>query len=84
VTSAVDEKVVDGAVNAVADVILGASTTSARADRTLVDGAVNRIADLVLWAGAVLRRLQTGVIQNYLLAMVVGIFVIAVLFLMFR
>jgi NADH:ubiquinone oxidoreductase subunit 5 (subunit L)/multisubunit Na+/H+ antiporter MnhA subunit len=49
-----------------------------------VDGAVNRIADLVLWAGAVLRRLQTGVIQNYLLAMAVGIFVIAVLFLMFR
>ena len=84
VASTVDEKVVDGAVNAVADVVLGASTTSARADRTLVDGAVNRIADLVLWAGAVLRRLQTGVIQNYLLAMAVGIFVIAVLFLMFR
>ncbi|MEK7205762.1 MAG: hypothetical protein AAB254_09685, partial [candidate division NC10 bacterium] len=80
----VDERVVDGAVNAVADVVLGASLISARADRSLVDGAVNRIADLVFWASAVLRRLQTGVIQNYLLAMVFGIFVIAVLFLMFR
>jgi NADH-quinone oxidoreductase subunit L len=49
-----------------------------------VDGAVNRIADLVCEAGEVLRRLQTGVIQNYLLAMVVGIFVIAVLFLLVR
>ncbi len=84
VSSKVDDQVVDGAVNAVAGVVLGASVTSARADRTLVDGAVNRIADLVFVASAVFRRLQTGVIQNYLLAMVFGIFVIAVLFLLFR
>jgi NADH-quinone oxidoreductase subunit L len=84
VTSRIDEKFVDGAVNSVADVVLAASVTSARTDRGLVDGAVNRIADLVCGAGAALRRLQTGVIQNYLLAMVVGIFVMAVLFLLFR
>ncbi len=84
VSSKVDDQIVDGAVNAVAGVVLGASVTSARADRTLVDGAVNRIADLVFVASAVFRRLQTGVIQNYLLAMVFGIFVIAVLFLLFR
>jgi NADH:ubiquinone oxidoreductase subunit 5 (subunit L)/multisubunit Na+/H+ antiporter MnhA subunit len=84
VSGRVDEKVVDGAVNTVADVVLGASATSARADRTLVDGAVDGMAGLVLRAGGLLRRLQTGVVQNYLLAMVVGIFVITVLFLMFR
>jgi NADH-quinone oxidoreductase subunit L len=84
VTSRIDEKLVDGAVNSVADVVLAASVTSARTDQGLVDGAVNRIADLVCEAGEVLRRLQTGVIQNYLLAMVVGIFVIAVLFLLVR
>jgi NADH:ubiquinone oxidoreductase subunit 5 (subunit L)/multisubunit Na+/H+ antiporter MnhA subunit len=84
VTSRIDEKIVDGAVNTVADVVLSASVTSARTDRSLVDGAVNRISDLVCGAGAVLRRLQTGAIQNYLLAMVFGIFVIAVLFLISR
>jgi len=80
----VDERVVDGAVNTVAEVVLATSATSARTDLGLVDGAVNRIADLVWGAGTVFRRLQTGVIQNYLLAMVVGIFVIAVLFLFSR
>jgi NADH-quinone oxidoreductase subunit L len=84
VAARVDERIVDGAVNTVADVVLDASTASARADRTLVDGAVNRLADLLLHAGEFLRRIQTGVIQNYILAMVLGIFVIAVLFLMSR
>ena len=83
-TSTVDAKVVDGAVNTVAGVVLSASAASARADRGLVDGAVNRIADLVFGAGALLRRLHTGAIQNYLLAMVFGIVVIAVVFLMSR
>jgi NADH-quinone oxidoreductase subunit L len=80
----VDERVVDGAVNTVAEVVLAASVTSEKTDRSLVDGAVNRIADFVCGAGAVLRRLQTGMIQNYLLAMAFGILVIAVLFLLSR
>jgi NADH-quinone oxidoreductase subunit L len=48
-----------------------------------VDGLVNWIADLIQDGSQVFRRLQTGVIQNYLLAMAMGIFVIVSLFFFF-
>jgi len=39
-----------------------------------VDGLVNKIADVIQDGSAIFRRLQTGVVQNYILAIAVGIF----------
>jgi NADH-quinone oxidoreductase subunit L len=79
ISSKVDDTVVDGAVNKVADLVLYTSAISSKVDDTVVDGAVNKVADLVLRASATWRRLQTGLVQNYLLAMAVGILVIALI-----
>jgi NADH-quinone oxidoreductase subunit L len=78
-SSRVDQTVIDGAVNKVADLVLRASAISSKVDDTVVDGAVNKVADIVLRASATWQRMQTGLIQNYLLAMAVGILVIALI-----
>jgi NADH-quinone oxidoreductase subunit L len=78
-----DGKVIDGAVNGVAHLVLGASATSSTVDERVVDGAVNGVAHLVLGASATSRRLHTGVVQHYILALALGIFVIAILYLLF-
>ncbi|MGE5849370.1 MAG: NADH-quinone oxidoreductase subunit L [Candidatus Methylomirabilota bacterium] len=79
----VDAKGVDGAVNGSSALTVFLSQISARFDFRGVDGLVNRIADLIQGSSQVFRRLQTGVIQNYLLAMAMGIFVIVSLFFFF-
>jgi NADH-quinone oxidoreductase subunit L len=43
-------------------------------DRNVVDGAVNGVAAFYGWGGRVLRRIQTGFVANYALAIVVGVF----------
>jgi NADH-quinone oxidoreductase subunit L len=45
-------------------------------DSKVVDGLVNGIASLSRGISAVLRRIQTGVVQNYALALVVGVVVV--------
>ncbi len=79
----VDAKGVDGAVDGTSALTVFFSQISARFDFRGVDGLVNRIADLIQGGSQVFRRLQTGVIQNYLLAMAMGIFVIVSLFFFF-
>ena len=76
-TSQVDEKVVDGAVNGTAAVTLGLSTGSDWGDMNIVDGLVNKIADVIQGGSRRLRLIQTGVVQNYILAIAIGIFLIA-------
>jgi NADH-quinone oxidoreductase subunit L len=79
----VDAKGVDGAVDGTSWLTVFLSQISAKFDFRGVDGLVNRIADLIQGGGQVFRRLQTGVIQNYLLAMALGIFVIVSLYFFF-
>jgi len=79
----VDAKGVDGAVDGTSAVTVFLSRLSATFDFRGVDGLVNRIADLIQGGSEVFRRLQTGVIQNYLLAMAMGIFVIVSLYFFF-
>ncbi|MFQ5882169.1 MAG: NADH-quinone oxidoreductase subunit L [Candidatus Methylomirabilales bacterium] len=81
--SQVDEKVVDGAVNGTAAVTIGVSTGSNWGDIKIVDGLVNKIADIIQGGSAISRRLQTGVVQNYILAMAVGIFLIVSVYIIF-
>ncbi|MGH7411222.1 MAG: proton-conducting transporter membrane subunit, partial [Candidatus Methylomirabilis sp.] len=79
-----DGKVIDGAVNKVVHLVLAASASSSQVDERVVDGAVDKVAHLVQAASATLRRLHTGVVQHYILALALGIFVIAILYLIFQ
>ncbi len=58
-------------------VIIGPYVTLSRIfwqviDSQIIDGAVNGIGELVRWIGGRTRRLQTGNVQTYALAMLVG------------
>ena len=76
----VDSRGVDGVVNGTSAFTVLMSRVSAAFDFRFVDGLVNAIADLIQDGSQAFRRTQTGVIQNYLLAMAMGVFVIVSLF----
>jgi NADH-quinone oxidoreductase subunit L len=60
--------------------IMKVCTILFRFDAGIIDGLVNGIAFLMQGLAAVLRRMQTGLIQNYLLVQVVGIIILLVVF----
>jgi len=53
-------------------------------DAGVVDGAVNKIADLIQSCSVALRYLQTGVLQQYILAMALGILLMVGVYLIIR
>jgi hypothetical protein len=56
---------------------------SSRFDLYTIDGSVNGLSVVIkVWA-RVMRLLQTGFVQNYLLAMVLGLFVIVTAYILF-
>ena len=69
-----DRRVVDGAVNASGWLTLFGSWASGLTDSAIVDGLVNLIARVIEDASFRFRRLQTGLVQNYALLMLFGIF----------
>jgi len=77
-----DRVVVDSVVNLVGYGTAKLSRSTGEFDRDIIDGAVNGIAALFRSGGAVLRRLQTGYVQSYVLALfltvVVGLLVFAI------
>ena len=75
-----DAEGVDGTVNGTSRLTVALSQISAKFDFHGVDGLVNRIAYLIQGGSQVFRRLQTGVIQNYILAMAMGIIVIVTVY----
>jgi NADH-quinone oxidoreductase subunit L len=81
---AFDVWVVDGLVNGARHLTVGASHVSHANDRWIVDGLVNLSGAIVNTGAAVLRRLQTGVVQSYAAAMVFGVFVLLVLYTLAR
>ncbi len=68
--------IVDGIVNGVREVILFVSYLSALVDGNIVDGLVNAVADGIGYLGKGYRKVQTGFVQNYMLIMALGFFVI--------
>ena len=76
-SGAVDLKVVDGIVNGVGSVFVGARYSftwlNGAVDRYVVDGAVDGVGAVLRWIGAAFRRAQTGLIQNYLLVIFTGL-----------
>ena len=79
-----DRNVVDGAVNGSSWVTLLASWLSGLTDRTLVDGLVNLVGGVVQEGSYWFRRLQTGLVQNYALLMLFGVFAFVSLYLIVR
>jgi NADH-quinone oxidoreductase subunit L len=71
---AVDRTVVDGAVNGAGKLTVIGAWFSGLTDRTVVDGLVNFVGWIVQESSLVFRRFQTGLVQNYALLMVFGIF----------
>ncbi len=79
----VDSKGVDGAVNGTSWVTVWSSRLSGVFDLRTVDGAVNGIGVILTNWGRGLRRVQTGAVQNYALAMLIGVFIILSLYLLY-
>jgi NADH-quinone oxidoreductase subunit L len=68
-----DARVIDGMVNGTAAVTRAVSWFGGLHDRWVVDGAVNAVGWSVRAAGAQARRMQTGVVQSYVLVVFVGV-----------
>ena len=72
-----DSKIVDGIVNGVATLFRKFAFLNGNIDKYVVDGAVNFTALFVQTSGAVMRKIQTGKVQTYLVmvtAAVLGYF----------
>jgi len=79
-----DRRVVDGAVNGSSWATLFSSWVSGLTDRTIVDGAVNFVGWLMQESSYWFRRLQTGLVQNYALLMLFGVFAFVSVYLIIR
>jgi NADH-quinone oxidoreductase subunit L len=77
----VDRTVVDGAVNGTGKVTVVTSWLSGLTDRSVVDGLVNAVAAVIHEASFTFRRVQTGLVQNYALLMLFGVFAFVTVYL---
>ena len=75
---------VDGAVNGSSWVTLFSSWLSGLTDRTVVDGLVNLVGRICEEGSFWFRKLQTGLVQNYALLMLFGIFAFVSIYLFAR
>ena len=80
----VDRNVVDGAVNGAGRVTIIGSWLSGLTDKRVVDGLVNLVGRIVQEGSHASRRLQTGLVQNYALLMLFGVFAFVSLYLIVR
>ena len=76
-----DLRFIDGIVNGVGVTVqAGCSRVAGWFDDTFVDGLVNLVARIIWYVGGRVRRVQTGMIQNYLLAIVGGVVLLILIF----
>jgi NADH-quinone oxidoreductase subunit L len=80
----VDRRVVDGAVNGTGWVTIVSAWVSGLTDSAVVDGLVNLVGRVVQESSLVFRRVQTGLVQNYALLMLFGIFAFVGIYLFMR
>ena len=69
-----DRNVVDGAVNGSGWLTIVSAWFSGLADRSIVDGVVNLVGRICEEGSFWFRKLQTGLVQNYAMWMLIGIF----------
>ncbi len=79
-----DRRVVDGAVNGTGWVTVISAWFSGLTDRTVVDGLVNLVGRICEEGSFWFRKLQTGLVQNYALLMLFGIFAFVTVYLFLR
>jgi NADH-quinone oxidoreductase subunit L len=79
-----DRRVVDGLVNGSGWFTVFASWISGLIDKYIVDGAVNLVGRSAQESSFVFRRVQTGLIQNYALLMLFGVFAFVSIYLLVR
>jgi len=80
----VDSRVVDGAVNGSGWITQFTAWVSHMIDKYIVDGLVNLIGWTAGESSLVFRRIQTGLVQNYALLMLFGVFAFVSLYLFMR
>ena len=80
----VDKRVVDGAVNGTGWTTIASSWVSHILDKYVVDGLINLVAWACGEASYLFRRAQTGLIQNYAFASLLGVFAFVTWFLFAR
>lgn len=79
-----DNKVLDGIVNQTGRGGVLLSVFSGFTDNTIVDGIVNGVAEVTGWIGVkILRPIQTGRVQNYLLVVLIAVLAILGLYLVY-
>jgi len=81
---AVDRHVVDGAVNGSGWFTIISAWFSGLADRVVVDGLVNLVGRICEEGSFWLRKIQTGLVQNYALLMLFGVFAFVSIYLFMR
>ena len=74
-----DLGVIDGAVNGAGDFAAFVSRLKERFDQLVVDRIVNGTASIIRRCGSALRWIQTGIIQQYLLVVVVSLVVLSLI-----
>jgi NADH-quinone oxidoreductase subunit L len=74
-----DVYVIDGAVNAVGLIFVALARLYRTFDLYVVDGVINLVGWITKATGGVLRHVQTGRVQNYLLVIALGVVVLAVI-----
>ena len=79
-----DRNVVDGAVNGTGWLTVISAWFSGLTDSTVVDGVVNLVGRVCEEGSYWFRRLQTGLVQNYALLMVFGVFAFVTIYLFVR
>ena len=80
----VDRNVVDGAVNGTGRLTMVTSWISGLTDRSVVDGLVNAVGRVIEEASFTFRRFQTGLVQNYAMLMLFGVFALVTVYLFAR
>ena len=81
---AVDRNVVDGMVNGSGWATIISAWFSGLTDRTVVDGIVNLVGRICEEGSFWFRRVQTGLVQNYAMLMLFGIFAFVSIYLFMR
>jgi NADH-quinone oxidoreductase subunit L len=81
---AFDRQVVDGAVNGSGWFTIFSSWVSHLIDKYIVDGLVNLVGAVLEESSFAFRRLQSGLVQNYALVMLFGVFAFVSVYLFVR
>jgi NADH-quinone oxidoreductase subunit L len=79
-----DRRVVDGAVNGTSWATVISAWFSGLTDRTVVDGLVNLVGRICEEGSFWFRKVQTGLVQNYALLMLFGVFAFLTVYLFGR